>query len=119
MLAPNGNLIEELQSWTNQQTRRPRLIEEWVNAVPRVGETGRDSVHPNLTFPDAWIDGYVADVPQYNERGNYRGSFQTTLEPYDGSAMKWFGWISIFKALVHDTNKTAAEKLAILQQHLK
>ena len=51
------------------------------------------------------------------ERG-YQGSIQTTLERFDGSLMELFRWIGLYKALVHDTDNTVAEKLATLQQDL-
>ena len=33
--------------------------------------------------------------------------------------MKWFEWISLFKALVHDAGQSPAEKLAIRKHNLK
>ena len=33
--------------------------------------------------------------------------------------MKWFEWISLFKALVHDAGQSPAEKLAILKRNPK
>ena len=41
-----------------------------------------------------------------------------TLETYNGEALRWFEWIAIFHALVHQTPRTLAEKLAILTKHL-
>ena len=44
---------------------------------------------------------------------------KTELELYDVSALKYFCWIGLFKALVHDTGKAVGEKLAILQRYLR
>ena len=41
------------------------------------------------------------------------------LEVYSGAALDWFSWIDLFKALVHNSNKTPGEKLAILKRNLK
>jgi hypothetical protein len=41
------------------------------------------------------------------------------LEIYSGKALDWFEWIDLYRALVHDSGKSAGEKLAILKRHLK
>uniref|UniRef100_A0A5S6Q457 Uncharacterized protein n=1 Tax=Trichuris muris TaxID=70415 RepID=A0A5S6Q457_TRIMR len=40
------------------------------------------------------------------------------MEPYDGTASNWFGWIDLFKALIHDTAMSPGEKLAVLHSSL-
>ena len=44
---------------------------------------------------------------------------KTDLGTYDGTALKWFDWIGLFKSLVRDTGKSADEKLAILRRYLR
>jgi hypothetical protein len=38
---------------------------------------------------------------------------------YHGRTLDWFVWIDIFKALVHDTPKSPAEKLAVLKRYIR
>lgn len=41
------------------------------------------------------------------------------LEVFSGKALDWFWWIDLFHALVHQTNKQPAEKLAMLKRSLR
>lgn len=41
------------------------------------------------------------------------------LEPFEGNALEWFSWINLFRALVHDTPKSAGEKLELLKRFLR
>ena len=72
--------------------------------------------------PDIWIERYVEGQEDPDEWAGGHGSnssIKTELSPYYGDALKWFEWIGIFKALVHNTGKSPEEKLAILKRSLK
>ncbi|KZS22098.1 Uncharacterized protein APZ42_010834 [Daphnia magna] len=71
--------------------------------------------------PDAWIDLY-RDGRLHTNRREFSGtssSIRAELGDFNGKALEWFSWIDLFRALVHDTPKSPAEKLAILQRHLR
>ena len=71
--------------------------------------------------PDEWIERYVLGfdaAPHYDGRGE-RSQVKVELECYDGNSLRWFRWIGLFKALVHDVRVTASEKLAILARSLR
>lgn len=68
----------------------------------------------NSPSPDGWIDSYVNGFEQ--PRRNNKG--KTELEKYNGSSLKWFEWIGMVQALVHDTPLSPAEKLAKLKHSL-
>lgn len=79
--------------------------------------TGSDSLDD--TAPDAWIDLYRdGQLPPVRRAGS-RSSVKADLEPFFGKALDWFGWIDLFRALVHDTEKDSGEKLAILKRSLR
>ena len=71
--------------------------------------------------PDEWIDEYRTNrfeaEPWYD--GGGRSTIRTDLETYDGSPLAWFAWIDLFRALVHESNCSPGEKLAILKRNLK
>lgn len=71
--------------------------------------------------PDDWIDVYYAgeEEPQYWSNYDRGSSVRVELECYWGLALEWFHWIDLFRCLVHMTNKSPAEKLAILKKLLK
>lgn len=72
--------------------------------------------------PDNWIDDYILGMEESGEwygSGSYNSSVKTELGFYYGDALKWFEWIGIFKALVHNTGKPPEEKLAILKRSLR
>ncbi|KFD48451.1 hypothetical protein M513_10669 [Trichuris suis] len=72
--------------------------------------------------PDRWIDecvaGYAVPNVPYG-RGCRRSTVRAEMDSYDGTASKWFSWIDLFKALVHDTAMSPGEKLAVLRSSLK
>ena len=70
--------------------------------------------------PDEWIDHYCRGcLPPVVPSRSSRSSVSVDLEVYHGRTLDWFVWIDIFKALVHDTPKSPAEKLAILKRFLR
>ena len=70
--------------------------------------------------PDEWIDHYCHGcLPPVVPSRSSRSSVSVDLEVYHGRTLDWFVWIDIFKALVHDTPKSPAEKLAILKRFLR
>ena len=70
--------------------------------------------------PDSWIDLYHAgQLPPAIGSDRGRSSCKTDLEPFSGKSLEWFGWIELFRALVHDTGKAHGEKLAILRKNLR
>ena len=74
----------------------------------------------NLIAPDDWIDQYSRGAlpPVIQPRGS-RSSVSAELDLYNGKSLDWFSWIDVFKALVHDTPKSAGEKLALLKRYVR
>ena len=74
----------------------------------------------NQEAPDDWIDLYSAGLllPVHSEFSS-RSAVSAKLDVFHGKALEWFAWIDLFHALVHDTPKTAGEKLALLKHYLK
>ena len=62
------------------------------------------------TYPDDWIDEYVSGQDQLKT-----SKAEKSGQGYDGSPMKWYRWIGLYQATIHDTNMRTAEKLAVLQ----
>lgn len=69
-----------------------------------------------ISTPDAWIDMYIRGekLPDTSERK--RPSIP--LGQYDGSSLKWFKWIGMVEAIVHNTCMLPAEKLTMLENSL-
>ena len=73
-----------------------------------------------FSAPDEWIDHYChGALPPVVSSRSSRSSVSVDLEVYQGRTLDWFGWIDIFKALVHDTPKSPAEKLAVLKRYIR
>ena len=71
--------------------------------------------------PDGWIDLYRdgrLPLPQWANNSS-RSTIKAGLSDFHGQALEWFTWIDLFRALVHDTARAPAEKLAILRRHLR
>ena len=80
-----------------------------------------EQIGKSFTTPDEWIDLYVSGQLAPYCRGDDEDpddSLQTDLTPFSGRALEWFGWIELFRALVHDTGMAPAEKLAVLKLSL-
>jgi hypothetical protein len=74
----------------------------------------------NQEAPDDWIDLYSAGLlPPVHSKFSSRSAVSAELDVFHGKALEWFAWIDLFRALVHDTPKTAGEKLALLKHYLK
>ncbi len=74
------------------------------------------------TAPDDWIASYLSGYEPDDISNNGPSSGATVkadLDVYDSSALQWFTWIGIFKALAHNSKRSPDEKLAILCHHLK
>ena len=71
--------------------------------------------------PDDWIEIYYDghEKPQHWSSSDRGSSVRIELEAYYGLALEWFHWIDLFRCLVHQTNKSPAEKLAILKKLLR
>lgn len=84
------------------------------------GIPGRRIPYSSLAAPDDWIDHYSRGslLPVTHPHGT-RSSISADLEVYHGKALDWFPWIDVFKALVHDTPKSAGEKLALLKRYVR
>lgn len=70
---------------------------------------------------DAWIDLYRDGrlPPLQRSSTGARATIKVDLGDFSGQALHWFNWIDLFKVLVHDSDRAAAEKLAILKCHLR
>ena len=70
----------------------------------------------NQEAPDDWIDLYNAGLlPPVHSKS----AVSAELDVFHRKALEWFAWIDLFRALVHDTPKTASERLALLKHYLK
>ena len=107
----NHNVIQQLNSWTIEQERRRRPVEEWVENIPNFHH--QPTRKQPFKFPDDWIEEYTRESGEVYPREidrKHRGPINLTLETYDGNAMQWFEWISLFKALVHDAGQSPRRK---------
>ena len=74
-----------------------------------------------VNAPDDWIEEYCSgkEKPLVIRGDNRHSSVRVDLEIYSGRAVDWFEWIELFHALVHRTNKSPGEKLAILKRNVR
>lgn len=80
----------------------------------------RMNINNNQEIPDTWIDLYSAGLlPPVITTHSTRSAESAELEIFEGKALEWFSWINLFRALVHDTPKSAEEKLALLKRYLR
>ncbi len=93
-----------------QDPRTKKRINDWMANQPATDDPA----------PDDWIDTYVngSSPPVIHKRNKDDSSLRARLEVFTGQSLDWFMWISKFHSLVHLTNKTPDEKLAILHSHL-
>ena len=77
-----------------------------------------DLNHKPILTPDQWIDDYVSGRKGPNPGTSGKSAHQINLEPYDGTSLRWFSWINLFKSIVHDSNSSPDEKIAILERNL-
>ena len=65
-----------------------------------------------------WLQDMLASgdtMPLFVPEG-HKSTLRTALPKFDGDPLRWTGFCSMFNSLVHQTNKTDAEKLTLLQQ---
>lgn len=96
--------------------------------TPSTHVSSQHSHNSHIVVPDYqlsvldWIEDYTAGrragEPITREAG-CKTSVKTDLGPYSGSALEWFAWIDLFKSIVHDSNCSPGEKLAILRRNLQ
>ena len=74
-----------------------------------------------VNAPDDWIEEYCSgkEKPLVIRGDNRHSSVRVDLKIYSGRAVDWFEWIELFHALVHRTNKSPGEKLAILKRNVR
>ncbi|KZS02491.1 Uncharacterized protein APZ42_000452, partial [Daphnia magna] len=101
----------------DDEEQRKQNVKDWCRS-----QQFYDNNEPtDDTTPDGWIDLYRdgrLPPPQRSSTGA-RATIKADLGDFSGQALHWFNWIDLFKALVHDTDRAAAEKLAILKRHLR
>ncbi len=73
------------------------------------------------SVPYDWIETYCAgkEKPAAPIGDHLHSSVQVDLEVFSGRAPDWFEWIGLYHALVHRTNKSPGEKLAILIRNVR
>lgn len=98
---------------THVSQRLSQLGQDW-----RQNQRRLNSSTSQIT-PDEWIDRYAAGLLKPNVNASSRSSVKTELKIYSGKSLDWFEWIDLYRARVHDTGKSAGEKLAILKRYLK
>lgn len=93
----------------------------WTRPIPRPQSPLAEETLRDLEAPDAWIDRYcTGQEPSVTYATDGRGSsVRTELDVYSGRSLDWFEWIGLFHALVHCTNKSPGEKLALLKKSLR
>ena len=107
------SLDEQRSSISRRHPPNTPLADDWV-------QRQRQLNLPKVpAAPDEWMARYAIGLLKPSIAANSRSSVKTELEIYSGKSLDWFEWIDLYKALVHDTGKSAGEKLAILKRHLK
>jgi hypothetical protein len=103
---------DDFTSVSQQQEKLSPAAEDW-----RVKQR---MMNDKQEAPDDWIDLYSAGLlfPVHSKLSS-RSTVSAGLDVFQGKALEWFGWIDLFRALVHDTPKIPGEKLALLKHHLK
>jgi flagellar biosynthesis GTPase FlhF len=103
---------DHYSSVSQQLEKRSPAAEEWLNK--------QRNLNDNQDAPDDWIDLYNnGRLLPVHSKFSSRSAVSAELDVYTGKAIEWFGWIDLFRALVHDTPKTPGEKLALLKHYLK
>lgn len=103
---------------------RTRMATQWVegqrklNALP-LPKTMQESYVQQA--PDGWIDQFLSgrEIPSMPVLTAQPSAVRVELPAFSGRALDWFGWIDLFYALVHQTSKYPAEKLAILKERVR
>ncbi|KAI9554954.1 hypothetical protein GHT06_020237 [Daphnia sinensis] len=102
------------------EEQRKQNVESWCRSQQFYGS----NEPTDDTTPDGWIDLYrdgrlPPPPPPQRPSTGARATIKADLGDFSGQALHWFNWIDLFKALVHDSDRAAAEKLAILKRHLR
>ena len=113
-----GNPKEFLQPDEDQPTSVSRRHVPPVKDKPELQR--QINTNNNQEVPDAWIELYSKGLlPPVIATHSARSAVSAELENFEGKDLEWFSWIDLFIALVHDTPKSAGEKLAPLKRHLR
>ncbi|XP_057381581.1 uncharacterized protein LOC130704121 [Daphnia carinata] len=111
-------LVEEERDLERKiEGRKENDVQEWCQSQ----QIRRHDEFMDDLAPDTWIDLYREgrlQLPQWSNHGA-GSTIKAELEDFHGQALEWFTWIDLFRALVHDTTRAAAEKLAILKRRLR
>ncbi|XP_046632671.1 uncharacterized protein LOC124312218 [Daphnia pulicaria] len=111
---PRRNQLPEEDRFTSVSQRPITPAEDGSEQQRRM------NINNNQENPDTWIDLYSAGLlPPVVATHSTRSSVSAELESFEGKALEWFSWIDLFRALVHDTPKSAGEKLALLKRYLR
>ena len=72
------------------------------------------------TNEETWIDDLIAEEDEELQYGpaSMQSSVKSELPKFNGDLMEWKNFLGMFHALVHNTRKTYAEKLALLKTAL-
>ncbi|EFX75868.1 hypothetical protein DAPPUDRAFT_249870 [Daphnia pulex] len=101
---------DHYSSVSQQLEKRSPAAEEWLNK--------QRNLNDKQDAPDDWIDLYNnGRLLPVHSKFSSRSAVSAELDVYTGKAIEWFGWIDLFRALVHDTPKTPGEKLALLKHY--
>lgn len=114
-----GSQLESAES--DNGWSRNREVSQWLDHYHRPARTLAPSAEPEDT-PDAWIDSYRAgrdQTPKTRAEPENRSSVKIELEVFSGKSLDWFWWVDLFHALVHQSSRSPAEKLAILKRQLQ
>jgi len=115
----DDDLLDQLNQRARRQDNGVDLAAalQTKSSLVRVADWLCDQEEP---APDDWIDKYVEGTSPVVaiRRSQDSSSLRARLETFSGQSLDWFLWISQFHALVHLTNKSPDEKLAILQSFL-
>ena len=128
---PESNNAPVTKTLANVPQSNESVIPEWCKRLESQLKSilkkddpvtlGRATLSYRREAPDDWIDLYCQGLEGDSLTPEFGGhsSVRVELSSFDGSSLRWFEWIGLFKTLVHDTSKAPDEKLAILKRSLR
>ena len=97
--------VPDISEWCKQlESKLEALLISTRKEEPVI--QNRSTTSYRREAPDDWIDLYVQSqnstffTPEYSSHS----SIKIDLSTFDGSSLRWFEWIGLFKTLVHDTS---------------
>ena len=67
---------------------------------------------------DDCIDLYCAGILKPAAKHVVKMGYQSKMQTYQEEVIRWFGWISVFRNLVHDVDQTVGTKIGDLRSNV-